>query len=749
MAFITMDIDGRAERLYGYVIPGLEFDLILGKGWAERNDVVYKAGKRLQIGRGNSRVKVPRRPNPTRDQRCSWRFPDDDDVDITPPHRDIWDHAINLEKDDDGRDKRPPFGPLYEISPASAPVLFARKPSGGLRFCVDYRGLNAITKNDRYPLPLIRETLRNLATARWFTKLDVRAAFHRLRVRHGDEWKTAFRTRYGQFEWLVTPFGLTGAPATFQRYINSHLHDLLDEFCSAYMDDVIIYSDGDYLDHMTKVRTVMERLRNAGLKLDLEKCAFAVKEVKYLGFIIKAGEGVTVDPEKIQAIRDWEAPTTVTGVRSFLGFANFYREFIETFAAVSEPLNNLTKKLTKWNWDASAQNAFNKLRNSSSPHPSSRCFTPTARLLRPVGYFSRKFSAAEVNYDIHDKELLAIVAAMEHFSGELRSVDKFIVVSDHKNLQYFATNRRLSERQVRLAETLSRYTFKIVFRAGKDNTQPDFSRRAQDLPANGDDERLKNREFQLLKDHWLPPRTVKHHQGDYILNQLVSAVQTRRSKTTPIDDSQAPPRGAKLFFDSALQLLWDRGLIEDGEYRNIHASVVQGNATFPSEYNLSVQVPDCEIDDRGALLRRGALWTHDSHITGHPGRDVTLNILQRSYFWPQQYLMPTGSPTTFAYSDRFHSELSVDFMVDLPANGKGPRFLMCHYRFHGFPKTMTSDRGSNWVSKFWQRLCELPLFLTHGYHAEPIQQNQISSRSKTDPKARADHFIARLREVKN
>ncbi|KJZ68287.1 hypothetical protein HIM_12322 [Hirsutella minnesotensis 3608] len=995
MAFITMDIDGRAERLYGYVIPGLEFDLILGKGWAERNDVVYKAGKRfLQIGRGNSRVKVresgwmdkqhvidrtkdlrdarlvsasvfmattkrmrrlkkdahlfsvttadinkalaklsEKKAKPTLEQlQQDGRIPqeikdvagdflDDDDVDITPPHRDIWDHAINLERDDDGRDKRPPFGPLYEMSrdellvlrktltdhldkgwirasssPASAPVLFARKPGGGLRFCVDYRGLNAITKNDRYPLPLIRETLRNLATARWFTKLDVRAAFHRLRVRHGDEWKTAFRTRYGQFEWLVTPFGLTGAPATFQRYINSHLHDLLDEFCSAYMDDVIIYSDGDYLDHMTKVRTVMERLRNAGLKLDLEKCAFAVKEVKYLGFIIKAGEGVTVDPEKIVAIRDWEAPTTVTGVRSFLGFANFYREFIENFAAVSEPLNNLTKKTSEWDWDASAQNAFNKLKELLITSPVLAMFHSDRETvlecdasgwavgavlaqrdekgrLRPVGYFSRKFSVAEVNYDIHDKELLAIVAAMEHFSGELRSVDKFIVISDHKNLQYFMTNRRLSERQVRLAETLSRYTFKIVFRAGKDNTQPDFlSRRAQDLPANGDDERLKNREFQLLKDHWLPPRTVKHHQGDYIRDQLVSAVQTRRSKTTPIDDSQAPPRGAKLFFDSALQLLWDRGMIEDEEYRNIHASVVQGNATFPSEYNLSVQIPDCEIDDRGALLRRGALWvpnweplrtaliqqTHDSHITGHPGRDVTLSILQRSYFWPQQYLMvrqfvrncnvcsrskswrhsPQGLLRPLPIPDRFHSELSVDFMVDLPANGKDPRFLMvicdrllgsctleamdsmeaeacaerfvqCHYRFHGFPKTMTSDRGSNWVSKFWQRLCELvrteqrlstayhpqtdgatermnqevlvylrifvayaqtdwarllpmamlainnrdssvtgysPFFLTHGYHAEPIQQTQILSRSKTDPKARADQFIARLRE---
>ncbi|XP_044715053.1 reverse transcriptase (RNA-dependent DNA polymerase) domain-containing protein [Hirsutella rhossiliensis] len=684
MAFITMDIDGRAERLYGYVIPGLEFDLILGKGWAERNDVVYKAGKRLQIGRGNSRVKLPS-PTSTKLSPSSARRkrnrPLNNSSKTAESHKrskiDIWDHAINLEKDDDGRlDPRQQFT-RQRACPLQRPLPFAADPRDP-------------------PQPRHCPMVHRLTSAPLFTDFESDTATN------------------GK-----PPFA-HGAPATFQRYINSHLHDLLDEFCSAYMDDVIIYSDGDYLDHMTKVRTVMERLRNAGLKLDLEKCAFAVKEVKYLGFIIKAGEGVTVDPEKIQAIRDWEAPTTVTGVRSFLGF-----------------------KLTKWNWDASAQNAFNKLKELLITSPVLAMFHPTARLLRPVGYFSRKFSAAEVNYDIHDKELLAIVAAMEHFSGELRSVDKFIVVSDHKNLQYFMTNRRLSERQVRLAETLSRYTFKIVFRAGKDNTQPDFlSRRAQDLPANGDDERLKNREFQLLKDHWLPPRTVKHHQGDYILNQLVSA------------------------------LLWDRGLIEDGEYRNIHASVVQGNATFPSEYNLSVQVPDCEIDDRGALLRRGALWTHDSHITGHPGRDVTLNILQRSYFWPQQY-------------------------------------LMCHYRFHGFPKTMTSDRGSNWVSKFWQRLCELvrieqrlstayhpqtdgatermnqevlvylrifvayaqtdwagllpmamlainnrdssvtgysPFFLTHGYHAEPIQQNQISSRSKTDPKARADHFIARLRE---
>lgn len=180
-------------------------------------------------------------------------FFDDDEGLVLPPHRPGRDHAIDLKKDDQDRDLNVPWGPLYGMSrdellvlrktltdllgkgwirasssPAGAPVLFVKKPGGGLRFCVDYRALNAITRQDRYPLPLIRETLRNVAKARYFTEVDVRAAFHRLRIKKGDEWKTAFRTRFRLFEWLVTPFGLAGAPATFQRYINS----VLDKYLS-------------------------------------------------------------------------------------------------------------------------------------------------------------------------------------------------------------------------------------------------------------------------------------------------------------------------------------------------------------------------------------------------------------------------------------------------------------------------------------------------------------------------------------
>ena len=142
-------------------------------------------------------------------------------------------------------------------SPAAAPVLFVRKPGGGLRFCVDYRGLNRITRKDRYPLPLIYETLRNIRRAKWYTKLDVIAAFYKIRVAEGDEWKTAFRTRYGLFEWLVTPFGLANAPSTFQKYINWALRDYLDVFCSAYIDDILIYSSGTRAQHRDHVRKVL------------------------------------------------------------------------------------------------------------------------------------------------------------------------------------------------------------------------------------------------------------------------------------------------------------------------------------------------------------------------------------------------------------------------------------------------------------------------------------------------------------
>jgi predicted aspartyl protease len=197
-------------------------------------------------------------------------------------------------------------------APFASPVLFVKKPSGGLRFCIDFRKLNAITRKDRYPLPLIDETLARISKAKIFTKLDIRQAFHRIRMDPSAEDLTTFRTRYGAYKCKVLPFGLTNGPATYQRYMNDVLFDYLDDFCTAYLDDILIYSDNE-LDHEGHVTKVLERLRKAGLQADIKKCEFSVTRTKYLGFIIGTN-GIEVDPEKVEIIRNWKEPSTVKGI---------------------------------------------------------------------------------------------------------------------------------------------------------------------------------------------------------------------------------------------------------------------------------------------------------------------------------------------------------------------------------------------------------------------------------------------------
>jgi hypothetical protein len=289
------------------------------------------------------------------------------DADTLPPHR-PYDHRIELKED-----SKPPISRLYPMSrdellvlrkyledhlqkgfirasssPISSPVLFVKKPSGGLRLCVDYRALNALSRKNQYPLPLIRETLDKMAKAKFFTKLDIIAAFNRIRIANGDEYKTAFRTRYGLFEYLVMPFGLTGAPSTFQHYINDSLREYLDIFCTAYLDDVLIYSDS-LEDHRKHVKLVLRALREAGLQAEIEKCEFHTTETRYLGLIIGT-EGVKMDPKKIETIKNWPQPKTLKDIQAFLGFANFYRRFILGFSVIVKPLTALTKKDIQFRW---------------------------------------------------------------------------------------------------------------------------------------------------------------------------------------------------------------------------------------------------------------------------------------------------------------------------------------------------------------------------------------------------------------
>ncbi|KAJ1041359.1 hypothetical protein NDA10_003262 [Ustilago hordei] len=354
------------------------------------------------------------------------------------------------------RRRKPPQGPLYlkgpkemselrryldenlekgfirpSKSPARSPVLFVPKKDGGLRLCVDYRGLNEITVKNRAPLPLIEEQLFLLRKARIYTKLDLRAAYNLIRIAKGDEWKTAFGTQLGLYEYLVMPFGLANAPAHFQSFINDIFRDIIGIYVVVYLDDFLIFSDTEEA-HVKHVTEVLTRLRSNRLFAKLSKCEFHTKTVEFLGYIIKP-TGIEMDPEKVRTVKEWPMPESIHDIQRFLGFANFYRRFIAHFARIAKPLTALVKpieRFKKFELPEEAQQAFHKLIQAFTSagvlqhfdyHLPTRLETDAsdfaiAGVLKqehegrwhPVAFYSRKMSSAEKNYEIHDKELLAV-----------------------------------------------------------------------------------------------------------------------------------------------------------------------------------------------------------------------------------------------------------------------------------------------------------------------------------------------------
>ena len=350
--------------------------------------------------------------------------------------------------------------------------------------------------------------------------MDVISAFYRIRVKDGDEWKTAFNTRFGLYEWLVTPFGLTGAPATFQRYINWVLRDELDICCSAYIDDVVIYNDTQK-EYRSTVLRIIRKLADAGLQFDFDKSEFEGCIIKYLGYLIETGRGLQADPEKLEAIRKWEPPTKIRGVRGFLGFCNYYRQFIDRYSRIAEPLIRLTRKDQPFHWTLECQHAFEQLKDALIKVPLLAKWTPGLEtaiecdssryavggtlmqkmkgLWHPVAYFSKKLNPAESNYPIHDKEMLAIICCIREWRTKLVR-QHFEVWSDHRNLVYFRKKQHLGERQMRWTYELNDFSFDIIHKPSKEQVQSDaLSRREQDIPCDVDDDRIANRYHQLLE----------------------------------------------------------------------------------------------------------------------------------------------------------------------------------------------------------------------------------------------------------
>ncbi|KDN34722.1 hypothetical protein RSAG8_12196, partial [Rhizoctonia solani AG-8 WAC10335] len=423
-------------------------------------------------------------------------FAEDNLVTDLPPHHQ-YDLDINLQDPN-----KAVKGPVYPLKPSddeelhqilkeqldkglihpsksrySSLVIFVNKKNGKRHMVVDYR-------------------------SKVFSTLDLKFGYNLVRIKEGDEWKTAFKTKYGLFEYCVMPFGLCNALACFQYFMNDILFDILDVYVIVYLDDILIFSK-DENEHEQHVREVLSRIRKASCLLNLEKCEFKVSEVHYLG-VIANGEGVHVDPDKVTKAVDWATPKSVKGVQEFLGFINFYRRFMDNFNNVALPLYKLLKKDVQWVWGDNEEKSFNALKKALVESPiliqpnvskefllecDASDYATGAILnqigpddkMHPVAFLSKTLAPAERNYDIYDKELLAVIQALKEWRHYLEgSKIPIKILTDHKNLEYYKTKRDLNCHQWRWMGILADFNFRIIYQPGVQNKKADILSRHEE-----------------------------------------------------------------------------------------------------------------------------------------------------------------------------------------------------------------------------------------------------------------------------
>lgn len=684
------------------------------------------------------------------------------------PDRKPWDHAIELKPGSEPyRSKIYPLSPNEQKeldafleenlksgrirpskSPMASPVFFVKKKDGSLRLVQDYRRLNSMTIKNSYPLPLISDIITKLSKAKYFTKLDVRWGFNNVRIKEGDEWKAAFRTNRGLFEPLVMFFGLTNSPATFQTMMNDIFIELIDgNVVIVYMDDILIFTE-TLEHHREVVKRVLEVLQRNKLYLKAEKCEFEKEKIEYLGLIISQGK-IEMDPVKVEGVSKWPEPENVKDVQSFLGFVNFYRRFIQDFADLARPLHDLTKKGTVWRWSPRQQQAFDDLKRSVTSSPvlifpddnkpykleaDSSDYATGAVLSQegsdgkwhPVAFMSKSLSEVERNYDIHDKEMLAIIRALDEWRHYLEGTEHtFEIWTDHKNLEYFMTAQKLTRRQARWSLFLSRFDFTLHHRPGKSSQKPDaLSRRSDHAKGNKDNENIV-----LLKPSYFKIQALNqgHATFTYAENDLLKEI--RQAKNL---DEQVVKAVEELKKSSTKKI--------DGQ----EWSEEQGLILFRGK----VYVPK-DKDLRRKIVEQH----HDTYIAGHPGKWKTIELVSRNYWWPGMshfiaaytkgcdrcsrtktfpakpvgHLVPTQIP-----SDVWQ-HISVDFITGLPecqgynaimvvvdklskmihiiattdkitSEGTARLYRDHVWKLHGLPIKVICDRGPQFVSKFMKEL---------------------------------------------
>lgn len=639
----------------------------------------------------------------------------------------------------------------------AAPVLFVKKKDGTIRMCIDYRALNKITIKNKYPLPRTDELFDRLQGATWFSKIDLRSGYHQVRIHPDDVHKTAFSTRYGLFEFLVLPFGLTNAPATFMHLMQDVFRPMLDESVIVFLDDILIYSKTKE-QHMKHVKQVLELLRKHKLYAKGSKCDFLKRSVSFLGHVISE-KGLEMEKEKVKAIQEWPVPKCVKDVRAFNGLAGYYRKFVKDFSTICAPLSELTKKESqlKFTWTQEADHAFKKLKTAMTTAPLLALPDPSLPFIvtcdasglgigavlsqdqgngtRPIAFMSKKLQPAETRYRVHEQELLAIVCALKEWRHYLHGA-KFTVETDHKSLKYIQTQPTLTSRQARWIELLSEFDYEVKYKEGKDNVVADALSRRSDY------------DLEKVNANAINMTTV--NSGIELKQMLVKAY--------PVDPVCK--------------------LILNHEHKYQDHYEIKNQMIFTKENQ--VYIPDNK-EIKTLILKEH----HDNPVSGHIGATKTIELVKRNYYWPNMYneikeyvvtclpcqqnkpsqQVPMGLLQPIPNPERRWSTVTIDLITQLPRTKNGndaivvmvdkvskmihthatktkvtaPQlakiFMQEVIRHHGIPMNIISDRDPRFTSNFWKSLWKglgTTLNMSTAYHPQSDGQTERANRTLED-----------------
>ena len=684
-----------------------------------------------------------------------------------------WDHAIELKKD--APSTLP--GKIYSLtqseqkalqefikehlqkgyirpskSPYAAPFFFIKKKDGKLRPVQDYRRINEWTIKNRYLLPLIPELINRVKGATLFSKFDVRWGYNNVRKKKGDEWKAAFITNQGLFEPRVIFFGLTNSPATFQTMMNEIFQEELREgWVSIYMDDILIHTDNNRPNHRKCVHRILDKLRKHDLYLKPEKCLFEQEEMEFLGVVLKNGT-IQMDPTKIKGVADWPKPNNVRDVRAFLGFTGFYRYFIPNYSKIARPLIDLTRKATPFHWEPPQMKVFETLKTIMCQKPILRQpnydnpfflltdasaygvgavlsqegeTNPRSKkpFLHPIAYYSSTFIPAERNYNIYERELLAVLKSLEYWRPHLVATEKPVtVLTNHANLAFWKNPKKVNRRVAQWSATLQDYHLRIKHVPGKQHAAPDMLSRRPDADKGEQD----NLDLTLLPPELFIRLTTEPSREWTNLERSIARAQKQH-----------------------LQLIL--------KWKPKFALTLQKSTTIPG-LKLWLAQERFVILPNKALKREILYHNHGKPTTGHPGRDQTIQKVASHYWWPglkewtanyvkgcapcQQNKILTHKRETPLFHIPTHPTafpfqvVAMDLITQLPKSDgadailtivdqgcmRAAVFLPCSttitgegvaklylenvYRWFGLPTKIISDQDPRFTSHFAKALCE-------------------------------------------